>query len=178
MRQKRSTEMPKHVKARAAQDMQEEGMVRKLAKSHHAPADWKFHAQMGLSSWAGKPPNEIATELGCHPQTVRIPLVRFKAGGAGFAGQATGIRAQAEGDGTGAQPHSRLGQTRAAWALGDASRWDHGGPRRGGLSPVDAQCAVPGSQRSWDPRLTQPDPAHLSAGIRALLSHHQLGRPF
>ena len=137
--------MPKHVKARAAQDMQEEGMVRKLAKSHHAPADWKFHAQMGLSSWAG---------------------------------HATGIRAQAEGDGTGAQPHSRLGQTSAAWALGDASRWDHGGPRRGGLSPVDAQCAGPGSQRSWDPGQTQPDPAHLPAGRSALASHPELGRQF
>ena len=170
--------MPKHVKARAAQDMQEEGMVRKLAKSHHAPADWKFHAQMVLSSWAGKTPNEIAAELGCHPQTVRIHLVRFNAEGAGFAGHATGIRAQAEGDGTGAQPHSRLGQTSAAWALGDASRWDHGGPRRGGLSPVDAQCAGPGSQRSWDPGQTQPDPAHLPAGRSALASHPELGRQF
>ena len=82
--------MPKHVKARAAQDMQEEGMVRKLAKSHHAPADWKFHAQMVLSSWAGKTPNEIATELGCHPQTVRIHLVRFNAEGAAGLGMRPG----------------------------------------------------------------------------------------
>src|SRR6266567_6596072 len=90
MRQKRSTEMPKHVKARAAQDMQEERMVRKLAKSHHAPADWKFHAQMVLSSWAGKTPNEIAAELGCHPQTVRIHLVRFNAEGAAGLGMRPG----------------------------------------------------------------------------------------
>jgi transposase len=69
--------MPKHVKARAAQDEQEERQVRKLAKSHHAPADGKFHAQMVLLSWAGKTPNEIAAELGCHPQTVRIHLKRF-----------------------------------------------------------------------------------------------------
>jgi predicted oxidoreductase (fatty acid repression mutant protein) len=48
--------MPKHVKARVAQDEQEERQVRKLAKSHHAPADWKFHAQMVIESWAGKAP--------------------------------------------------------------------------------------------------------------------------
>src|SRR5256714_2260670 len=90
MRQKRSTEMPKHVKARAAQDMQEEGMVRKLAKSHHAPADWKFHAQMVCMSWAGKTPNEIAAELGCHPQTVRIHLKRFNAEGVAGLGMRGG----------------------------------------------------------------------------------------
>jgi transposase len=69
--------MPKQVRARAAQDPQEERQVRKLARSHHAPADWKFHAQMVLLSWTGKMPNEIAAELGCHPQTVRIHLKRF-----------------------------------------------------------------------------------------------------
>jgi hypothetical protein len=63
--------MPKHVKARAAQDQQEERKVRKLAGSHHAPADWKYHAQMVLLSWVGKTPNEIAAELDCHPQTGR-----------------------------------------------------------------------------------------------------------
>jgi hypothetical protein len=46
--------MPKQVKARAAQDEQEERTVRKLARSHHAPADWKFHAQLIIESWAGK----------------------------------------------------------------------------------------------------------------------------
>ncbi len=50
----RSRVMPKHVHARTAQDEQEESQVRKLARSHHAPADWKFHAQMILKSWAGK----------------------------------------------------------------------------------------------------------------------------
>ncbi len=73
--------MPKQVKARAAQDTQEERKVRKLAWSHHAPADWKFHAQMVLLSWVGKTPTEIAAELGCHPQTVRIHLKRFNAEG-------------------------------------------------------------------------------------------------
>ncbi|HEY6407187.1 MAG TPA: helix-turn-helix domain-containing protein [Ktedonobacteraceae bacterium] len=77
--------MPKQVKARATQDTQEERMVYKLAKSHHAPADWKFHAQMVCSSWAGKTPKEIAAELGWHPQTVRIHLARFTVeGGAGL----------------------------------------------------------------------------------------------
>jgi transposase len=82
--------MPKQVKARAAQEKQEERMVRKLAKSHHAPADWKFHAQMVLSSWASKTPNEIAAELGCHPQTVRIHLGRFNAQGVAGLGMRSG----------------------------------------------------------------------------------------
>src|SRR6266699_1020919 len=76
IRGRRNTEMPKQVKARAAQDKQEERLVRKLAGSHHAPADWKFHAQMVVESWAGKTPNEIAAELDCHAQTVRIHLKR------------------------------------------------------------------------------------------------------
>jgi transposase len=82
--------MPKHVKARAAQDEQEEKQVRKLAKSLHAPADWKFHAQMVVESWAGKTPDEIATELGCHPQTVRIHLARFTAEGIAGLGMRAG----------------------------------------------------------------------------------------
>jgi len=73
--------MPKQVKARVAQDTQEERQVRKLSGSHHAPADWKVHAQMVLLSWVGKTPNEIAAELVCHPQTVRIHLKRFNAEG-------------------------------------------------------------------------------------------------
>jgi hypothetical protein len=46
--------MPKQVSARAAQDEREERQVRKLTRSHHAPADWKFHAQMVVESWAGR----------------------------------------------------------------------------------------------------------------------------
>ncbi len=82
--------MPKHMKARAAQDTQEERKVRKQAGSHHAPADWKFHAQMVLLSWAGKMPNEIAAELDCHPQTVRIHLKRFNAQGIAGLGMRPG----------------------------------------------------------------------------------------
>src|SRR5512135_2060098 len=82
--------MPKQVKARAAQEPQEERQVRKLAGSHHAPADWKFHAQMVIESWAGKTPNEIAAELQCHPQTVRIHLKRFNAEGIAGLGMRPG----------------------------------------------------------------------------------------
>jgi transposase len=82
--------MPKHVQARAAQDEQEEHQVRKLARSHHAPADWKVHAQMVVESWAGKTPNEIATELKCHPKTVRIHLARFNREGISGLGMRSG----------------------------------------------------------------------------------------
>ena len=73
--------MPKHVQARVAQDEQEERQLRKLARSHHAPADWKVHAQMVIESWAGKSPKEIAIKLECHPKTVRTHLRRFNAQG-------------------------------------------------------------------------------------------------
>ena len=82
--------MPKQVKARTAQDPQEERQVGKLAGSHHAPADWKFHAQMVQLSWAGKTPDEIAAELGCHPQTVRIHLKRFNREGIAGLGMRPG----------------------------------------------------------------------------------------
>jgi len=82
--------MPKQVKARVAQDTKEERLVRRLAGSHHAPADWKVHAQMVLGSWAGKTPNEIAAELGCHAQTVRIHLKRFTREGVAGLGMRPG----------------------------------------------------------------------------------------
>ncbi len=69
--------MPKQVKARTAQDEREERAVRKLARSQHAPADWIWHARMVVESWAGKTPDQIAAELHCHPQTVRIHVARF-----------------------------------------------------------------------------------------------------
>jgi transposase len=73
----RSREMPKQVKARAAQDEREERAVRKLARSQHALADWIGHARMVVESWAGKTPDQIAADLHCHPQTVRIHVARF-----------------------------------------------------------------------------------------------------
>ncbi|HEX4206772.1 MAG TPA: helix-turn-helix domain-containing protein [Ktedonobacteraceae bacterium] len=82
--------MPKHLQARAAQDEREERQVRKLARSLHAPADWKFHAHMVVESWAGKTPQEIATTLSCHPRTVCIHLNRFNAQGTGGLGMREG----------------------------------------------------------------------------------------
>src|SRR5215831_13451355 len=82
--------MPKHLQARPAQAEREEHQVRKLAGSHHAPADWKFHAQMVVESWAGKTPNEIATELKCHAKTVRIHLACFNREGISGLGMQCG----------------------------------------------------------------------------------------
>jgi transposase len=82
--------MPKHLQARLAQDEREERQVRKLAGSHHAPADWKVHAQMVVESWAGKTPQEIATTPSCHPRTVRIHLNRFNAEGVNGLGMREG----------------------------------------------------------------------------------------
>ncbi len=82
--------MPKRVQARAAQNEQEEREVHKLARSHHAPSDWKFHAQMIIQSWAGKSPQEIATELKCHPKTVRTHLARFNREGISGLGMRSG----------------------------------------------------------------------------------------
>ena len=82
--------MPKQLKARAAQDEREERQVRKLAGSHHAPADWKVHAQMVVESWAGQTPQEIAATLSCHPRTVRIHLNRFNNEGVNGLGMREG----------------------------------------------------------------------------------------
>ncbi len=73
--------MPKLLHARAPQDDAEEGKVRRLAASRHAPADWRVRAQMIVRSWAGLRTIRIAAELGCHPQTVRERLTRFNAEG-------------------------------------------------------------------------------------------------
>ena len=82
--------MPKQVRARAALDEREERQVRKLAGSHHAPADWKFHAQMVMERWASKTPQEIALLLDCHLQTVRIHLNRFNVEGVNGLGMRDG----------------------------------------------------------------------------------------
>jgi hypothetical protein len=55
--------MPTQVKARAPQDEREERAVHKLACSHHAPADWIWHARMVVESWVGKTPDQIAADL-------------------------------------------------------------------------------------------------------------------
>jgi transposase len=82
--------MPKQAQARAAQNEQEERQLRKLARSYHAPADWKFHAQMIVESWAGKTPKEIGATLDCHPRTIRIHLARFNAEGISGLGMREG----------------------------------------------------------------------------------------
>jgi transposase len=73
--------MPKHLSARPAADETEDRQVRRLARSTHAPADWIFHAKMIVGSWEGKRTAVIASELGCHPQTVRERLQAFNARG-------------------------------------------------------------------------------------------------
>ncbi len=116
--------MPKRVQARAAKDEQEERQVRKLARSHHAPADWKFHAQMVIGSWAGKTPNEIATELKAEvsPQNGAHPFGPLQSRGDQWPGNAIGVRSQTTVDRTGAQPDSCPGEAAASWAVGEASR--------------------------------------------------------
>ncbi len=73
--------MPKLLCARAAVDPEEERKIRKLAASRHAPGDWIRRARMVARSWDGLRTGAIATELGCHPQTVRERLARFNAEG-------------------------------------------------------------------------------------------------
>lgn len=69
--------MPKILRARAAQDAQEERFVRKIAASRHGPADWIQHAAMVARSWDGERVEAIAAALHCSAQTVRRRLHRF-----------------------------------------------------------------------------------------------------
>jgi transposase len=73
--------MPKILRARAAQDEQEERQVRRLATSRHGPADWIIHARMVARSWDGERVEAIAKELQCSAQTVRHRLHHFDAEG-------------------------------------------------------------------------------------------------
>src|SRR5215813_6048624 len=66
--------MPKQLGARPPLDAVEEGQVRQLTQSYHAPADGIVHAQLVTRSWDGQRTRQIAQELGCHPQTVRDRL--------------------------------------------------------------------------------------------------------
>ena len=69
--------MPKHLSARPPLDAHEKQQVRKLTRSTHAPADWIVHAKIVARSWGGLRTQQIAQELGCHPQTVRERLHAF-----------------------------------------------------------------------------------------------------
>ncbi len=69
--------MPRLLRARAPQDAAEEQKVRKLANSRHAPGDWIMRARMIARSWDGLRTTQIASEMRCHPQTVRERFHRF-----------------------------------------------------------------------------------------------------
>jgi transposase len=69
--------MPKLLRARAPQDSAEEQRVHKLANSRHAPGDWIMRARMIARSWDGLRTTQIASEMRCHPQTVRERIHRF-----------------------------------------------------------------------------------------------------
>jgi transposase len=69
--------MPKLLKARPAENPQEETTIRKLARSRHAPMAVMQRAQMIVASWAGQRTTAIAEQLACHPQTVRERLHHF-----------------------------------------------------------------------------------------------------
>ena len=73
--------MPKLLAARPPLDTAEDCQVRRLARSHHAPADWVWHARMIVRSWDGLRTRAIAEELGCHLQTVRERFHAFNEGG-------------------------------------------------------------------------------------------------
>jgi transposase len=45
---------------------------------------------MVIESWAGKTPHQIASELKCHPKTVRIHLARFNSEGISALGMRSG----------------------------------------------------------------------------------------
>lgn len=82
--------MPKLLFARPAQDSTEERQVRKLASSRHAPGDWIRRAKMIVLSWQGLRTTAIATQLHCHPQTVRERLSVFNTGGLNGLGDRPG----------------------------------------------------------------------------------------
>jgi transposase len=82
--------MPKLLFARPHRDAVEAAQVRKVAASRHAPGDWIRRAQMIVLSWAGWKTTRIASELRCHPQTVRERLLRFNAEGVDGLGDRPG----------------------------------------------------------------------------------------
>ncbi|AEH08861.1 hypothetical protein FsymDg_1390 [Candidatus Protofrankia datiscae] len=73
--------MPAFLSARPPRDPAEEKKIRQLAGARHAPADWILRARIITASWAGQRTIQIATELECHPKTVRRWLHRFNTDG-------------------------------------------------------------------------------------------------
>jgi transposase len=82
--------MPKLLHARAPDSDTEQGQIRRLAHSRHAPGDWILRARMIVRSWDGLRTTAIAHELGCHPQTVRERIGRFNAEGVDGLGDRPG----------------------------------------------------------------------------------------
>ena len=163
--------MPKQVKARAAQDPQEERQVRKLAWSHHVPADWKGHAQMMQSELGRQDAQRDRRRVGLPSANGTYPSEAVQRRGDRRAGQAAGSGRKTR---LTEQERSRilaLAKQEPPGHLSDASRRDHGGPRRGGLSPLDASMRWLRRPKKRGPRQTQPDPTHLSARRSALASH-------
>jgi transposase len=69
--------MPKLLCARQAESEKEKQTIHKLSRSRHAPMDVILRARMIVASWQGHRTKVIATQLECHPQTVRKRLHRF-----------------------------------------------------------------------------------------------------
>jgi transposase len=127
--------MPKLLRARPPIDAKEEGQVRKLAGSRHAPGDWIRRAKMIVRSWDGLRTSAIAAELGCHPETVRTRLTRFNA--AGLDGL---------GDRPGAGRKPRLTEAERSTLVALARSIPPGRPVQwpdGTLTPVDDRPAAP-----------------------------------
>ncbi|WP_250284481.1 MULTISPECIES: helix-turn-helix domain-containing protein [unclassified Frankia] len=79
--------MPAFLSARPPRNPAEEKKIRQLAGARHAPADWILRARIIAVSWAGQRTTQIATELECHPKTVRRWLHRFNLSSARACGE-------------------------------------------------------------------------------------------
>ena len=122
--------VPKLLRARAPEDAVEERKVRKLARSRHAPADWINRARMITLSWDGLRTTQIASELRCHPQTVRERIHRFNAEGLDGLG-----------DRPGAGRKPRITEAERSLLIG---RWTPSPPppESGGLQSGEARCGA------------------------------------
>ena len=120
--------MPKLLYARSPGDPDEERQLRKLANSRHAPADWILRARMILRSWSGLRTTRIASELGCHPQTVRERIHRFNAEGIDGLGDRPGAgrKPRLSRKPNAATGSSRWGSYRSAREVGPR-RWRRAG---------------------------------------------------
>lgn len=109
--------MPKLLRANAPRDSSEEGQVRRLARSRHAPGDRIRRTRMAVRSWEGLRTIEIAREPGGHPPTVRErgprATPRFNAAGTEGRGSVPAHRQRLE-------PHEAAGTRMAGGASAGA----------------------------------------------------------